>query len=313
MPALPPLPLRPEARPGSEPPRAPLASDRPVPRPGRAYASDGQRLSEPHPDCDGQGLICIRLARRVEDTCSAIETLAKAHDLPPGFFARLIWRESLFDPYAISPAGALGIAQFMPGTARLRGLADPFNPAAALAASAAYLADLRDAYGNLGLAAAAYNGGEERVARFMAGSGGLPGETRAYVAGITGHSAMAWRDAPPDAVDLALADGRPFSESCIELASTRKFPQFRTDPPLAPWAVIVAAHTSRSVAAARYRTAARMNPVLQRHDPVIARVKLASMRGAQYTAQLGAGSRGEAVQLCNQIRQYGSVCTVLRN
>ncbi len=83
--------------------------------------------------------------------------------------------------------------------------------------------------------------------------------------------------------------------------------------PIAPWAVIVAAHTSRSVAAERYRSAARRNPVLQRHSPVIARVQLASMRGRQYTAQIGAASRSEAVNLCNQVRQYGSVCTVLRN
>ena len=79
---------------------------------------------------------CIRLASYVADVCGVIETAARRNRLDPSFFARLIWKESLFDAAAVSPAGAQGIAQFMPGTAELRGLADPFNPAEALLASA---------------------------------------------------------------------------------------------------------------------------------------------------------------------------------
>src|SRR5262249_43185693 len=84
--------------------------------------------------------------------------LSEAHrqGLPESFFTRLIWKESLFDPRAVSPKGAQGIAQFMPGTARDLGLADPFLAAEALAASAHLLADLRAAFGHLGLAQAAY-------------------------------------------------------------------------------------------------------------------------------------------------------------
>jgi hypothetical protein len=63
----------------------------------------------------------------VHRICDLIETHAAAHSLPPDFFARLIWKESRFDPAAVSPAGAEGIAQFMPGTAALRGLTDPFD------------------------------------------------------------------------------------------------------------------------------------------------------------------------------------------
>ena len=301
------------ARTGPSPWQAPLATVRPLPRPGLAYSSAGGRLRVPPPDCGGA--VCIRLDHRIEDTCTAIERLATRHKLPPGFFARLIWRESLFDPYAISPAGALGIAQFMPGTAQLRGLADPFNPAEALAASAAYLADLRDGFGNLGLAAAAYNGGEQRVTNYVAKSGGLAGETLAYVQAITGHSARSWRDSPPKEVDLRLDKEKPFAEACVALASARRVPQFRTDPAvaLAPWAVIVAAHDSKSVVVSRYKAVARRNPILQRNEPVYAKVKLASMRSAQYTAQIGRNSRAEAVQLCNQVKQYGGVCAVLRN
>ena len=75
--------------------------------------------------------------------CEAIEASARRNDLPYPFFTRLIWQESRFDPGAVSPAGAQGVAQFMPATAAERGLADPFEPARALDESAAYLKDLR--------------------------------------------------------------------------------------------------------------------------------------------------------------------------
>ena len=59
--------------------------------------------------------------------CDLIEAEAKTHGLPREFLARLIWKESRFDPNAVSPAGAEGIAQFMPGTAAQRGLGDPYD------------------------------------------------------------------------------------------------------------------------------------------------------------------------------------------
>src|SRR5580658_6407295 len=64
--------------------------------------------------------------------CGIVESSAMAEGLPVGFFTRLIWRESAFKPNAVSPAGAQGVAQFMPRTASERGLADPFDPAAAI-------------------------------------------------------------------------------------------------------------------------------------------------------------------------------------
>ncbi|MGL4525679.1 MAG: lytic transglycosylase domain-containing protein, partial [Aestuariivirga sp.] len=121
------------------------------------------------------------------DICGAISANASAHGLPEHFFARLIWKESLFDPGAVSPKGAQGIAQFMPGTAKRRNLDDPFDPKAALAASAAYLAELRSMFGNLGHATAAYNSGEDRTRRWLAGKTTLPLETQDYVLSITGY------------------------------------------------------------------------------------------------------------------------------
>ena len=115
-----------------------------------------------------------------------IESAARAANLPLEFFARVIWQESRFQPDAVGPVTrsgerAQGIAQFMPGTASERRLLDPFDPVQALPKSAEFLGELRDQFGNLGLAAAAYNAGPRRVQEWLAGSGPMPAETRNYV------------------------------------------------------------------------------------------------------------------------------------
>ena len=98
-----------------------------------------------------------------DDICRAVEEDAAANGLPVEFFARVIWQESRFNAQAVSPKGARGIAQFMPQTADWRGLANPFDPIEALKNSASYLHELREKFGNLGLAAAGYNAGPGRV------------------------------------------------------------------------------------------------------------------------------------------------------
>ena len=91
-------------------------------------------------------------------------------------------QESGFDPGARSPAGAQGIAQFMPGTARAMGLRDPFDPAQAIQAQAKLMSLLLRRFGSVQLALAAYNAGEGNVAP----CGCVPPfpETRHYVATI---------------------------------------------------------------------------------------------------------------------------------
>jgi hypothetical protein len=81
----------------------------------------------------------------------------------------------------------------MPGTAQERGLADPFDPEQAIPAAAHFLSDLRTQFGNLGLAAAAYNGGPNRVSAWLAGKASLAAETRDYVIRITGRAAEEWK------------------------------------------------------------------------------------------------------------------------
>ena len=130
-----------------------------------------------------------------QTVCRLIEGAARANRLPVEYLTRLIWRESSFRAGVVSPAGARGIAQFMPGTAQERGLADPFDPEQAIPKAAHLLADLRRRFGNLGIAAAAYNAGPARVADWLRGAGGLPAETRAYVRFITRSAVEAWAGA----------------------------------------------------------------------------------------------------------------------
>jgi hypothetical protein len=99
--------------------------------------------------------------------------------------AAQLYAESGFNPFARSPAGAQGIAQFMPGTARAYGLANPYDAAAAIDAQAHLMSDLLRRFGGKpALALAGYNAGPGAVEQY----GGIPpyAETRAYVAKILG-------------------------------------------------------------------------------------------------------------------------------
>jgi hypothetical protein len=138
----------------------------------------------------------------VDDLCNALLTSAQDNDLPIAFFANLIWRESRLRDDAVSPKGALGIAQFMPKVAIASGLDNPFDPLQALAASARLLSALRDQFGNLGFVAAAYNAGAKRVSEWLQRRNTLPRETRGYVIDVTGSSVEQWQKAPQDAAEL---------------------------------------------------------------------------------------------------------------
>jgi soluble lytic murein transglycosylase-like protein len=114
-----------------------------------------------------------------------LEAIGRAeleHGLPANLLARQLQAESNFDPKAVSHAGAQGIAQFMPATARdLR--VDPFNPFTAIDAAARYMRSLYDQTGSWRDALAAYNWGIGNVLR--KGTERLPAETARYVASIT--------------------------------------------------------------------------------------------------------------------------------
>jgi hypothetical protein len=148
--------------------------------------------------------------------CSAVASVARAHDLPIPFFANLIWQESSFESETISRAGAQGIAQFMPKTAVEYGLMNPFEPIHALNVAGKFLRELHGQFGNLGLAAAAYNAGPRRVSNWMTKGGALPAETRNYVLRITGRSADHWKS--PDVKKDPESALMPAKAPCIEVA-----------------------------------------------------------------------------------------------
>lgn len=245
--------------------------------------------------------------------CRLIEGAAKTHDLPVAFFTRLIWRESSFRPNVVSPAGAQGIAQFMPGTANERGLADPFDPEAAIPHSAAFLAALKNQFGNLGLAAAAYNGGPNRVARWVERGGMLPYETQAYVRFITGRPVEEWRlgagETPPPAT-------REETDCLATVASIRiTTPAVLVEGAYGPFGVQLAGNTSKARAIASYqRVAARFASLLAGKPTMILGSAVPGRgRGRFYRVRLPAQSLREATLACSRLRQAGGACLVLRN
>ena len=140
----------------------------------------------------------VAAAALVEAAVSVIELttlveVARRNDLPLGFFTNLIWQESRFDHDVISRAGAMGIAQFMPDVAEKLSV-DAFDVRSALPASARLLHTLRARFGNLGLAAAAYNAGPKRVSDWLERRSSLPKETQDYVQIITGRAAAQWQN-----------------------------------------------------------------------------------------------------------------------
>jgi soluble lytic murein transglycosylase-like protein len=122
-----------------------------------------------------------RAARTIP--AAAIEALiaanAPAYSVDPALVRSIVEAESGFDPRATSPAGARGLMQLMPETARSLGVSDAYDPAQNLRGGVRYLRGLLDRFGDVRLAIAAYNAGPAAVERF----GGVPpySETRAYV------------------------------------------------------------------------------------------------------------------------------------
>ena len=114
----------------------------------------------------------------------AISRAAQRWNVSAALISAQLYAESNFNPFAQSPAGAQGIAQFMPGTARAYGLSHPFDADAAIDAQAHLMRDLLRRFASVPLALAAYNAGPGPVAA----CGCVPPypETRGYVARILG-------------------------------------------------------------------------------------------------------------------------------
>lgn len=257
-----------------------------------------------------------------QSICALIERAAIANGIPIDFLTRLIWRESTFREEAVSPKGAQGIAQFMPGTAAVRGLEDPFDADRAIPASAIYLSELVGRFGNLGLAAAAYNAGEARVTDWLAGPGGLPAETRAYVLAITGRSVDDWKG-PQRILPLDAALPAPEPESgCLALAAMLGDPSAGAKAvsrlpsgPSAPWGVQVAGDFSLSRAMAGYANLQRSyGSVLGKQPPMVVRTVNRSRGTAPlFQIRVPASSADEANAICRRLHALGGACLVMRS
>lgn len=261
-----------------------------------------------------------------EAVCLMIEAAARANSLPLEFFARVIWQESRFQSDAVGPMTrsgrrAQGIAQFMPGTASERRLLDPFDPVQALPKSAEFLAELRSQFGNLGLAAAAYNAGPRRVQEWLAGTGPMPQETRHYVSSITGATVEEWRAAGRGG---QISDRAAAHTTCQDLmALLKRAPNYFVSEleqrvqfgAAQPWGVQLGGGFNRDVAMAMYsRAMSRLRSVIGDQTPTLLSAQNRS-RGMRpfYQVRIGADTRQAANDLCNRILRAGGACFVLRN
>ena len=248
-----------------------------------------------------------------DSICQALATAAAANDLPVAFLTRLIWQESRFKPDAVSRAGAQGVAQFMPATARMRGLEDPFDALQAIPKSAQLLRDLYREFGNLGLAAAAYNAGPRRVRDWLGGRRPLPGETRAYVHIVTGRPAEEWAGGRKDLVQIPVAKDVP----CSQVATISGQPTAPASPAKAetvkPWGVeLVGGPTQAKALAAYHQLQVKYAAILAgRETHVVIRGVIGDMGAAR--VRVDADTRADAAKLCADLRAAGWYCDVLRN
>ena len=251
--------------------------------------------------------------------CDLIETAAAENGLPVDYFTRLIWSESSFRASAVSPVGAQGIAQFMPATAAERGLLDPFDPHEAIPASAKLLKDLVGRFGNLGLAAAAYNSGPGRVQDWLAGAGGLPRETHTYIAAVTGQPAEHWRAlrasnpaasqdlvGPKTCLDTLAALDAPLTTVAVKVEEADRAWQ---------WGVQLAADLSEAKVTEVYRSSQRLYPaILQDQEPLILRKSKLSYGGRPiFHVVVPLPTLQAANDLCGRLRVKGADCIVLKN
>ena len=250
-----------------------------------------------------------------DDICRTVEEAASENALPVEFFARVIWQESRFNALAVSPKGAEGIAQFMPQTASWHGLADPFDPIEALRHSASYLRELHAQFGNLGLAAAAYNAGPGRVSAWLTSHQPLPTETRNYVAMVTGWTADDWASpSPPQNAETTIPPGVP----CTRLANLILAPkeQARHIAAYIPrWGVEIAAHLTEAGAWKIYRDVQkRYAAVIGDREPIVLHKQIPGMGFVKrYIVTIADDDRVPLDRLCTKLMAAGGACVVLRN
>jgi hypothetical protein len=147
----------------------------------------------------------ILKGKELEKVKEYARTKAVEKGLDPELFIGQLATESAWNTEAASPAGAKGLAQFMPETAKQYKLTNPFDPLASVSAAADYMSVLKKRYnGNEDLARQAYNWGEGNLDKFLAGKKTMPAETKKYnesvykKAGVKGASPSLAQAPAPD-------------------------------------------------------------------------------------------------------------------
>jgi soluble lytic murein transglycosylase-like protein len=169
-----------------------LASDRGLPDVDTATGSANTADAgppEPAPDVPAAALTTVDAPIAPAAYVAQLTLAAEAAHVSPTLLSALVWQESRWRPNALSPKGARGLTQLMPGTARALAV-DPADVTSNLAGGARYLRAMLDRFGgNVERALAAYNAGPGRVQRAV----NLPAiaETRAYVTSIIDRLAIA--------------------------------------------------------------------------------------------------------------------------
>jgi hypothetical protein len=191
--------------------------------------------------------------------CRMVDQVAAANHLSSAFLTRILWQESRFRNDATSPAGAEGVAQFMPPTALDRGLANPRDPGPAIVEAGRMLAEFTVQFGNSGLAAAAYNAGAGRIKKWLHRESNLPTETRLYVRLVTGRRVEDWAAGAAGGQALPGADRAACSETIPQMAPAAAAPA-RLAPD--PWGVQLDRMLARAVSltADRGRRSSEMPP-----------------------------------------------------
>lgn len=260
--------------------------------------------------------IALGRINRYEEICRTLQDAAIDNGLPVEFFAKLIWQESRFDPAARSRVGAQGIAQFMPNTAFSRGLLNPFDPVEALRESASYLRELKRTFGNLGLAAAAYNAGPGRLTRWLSGGYLLPQETLSYVKIVTGKPLAEWSSGGLVRWNSA---AMPTDIPCDPSAHMLHEPVLSLElPPIssawAPWGVqLLGNWTQGEVLAGYEKLRRRHSNIIGDKDPLVVVAYGPSGMSKRFLVRIAEDTREAAERLCSKLQHERVPCFTMLN
>jgi len=202
----------------------------------------------------------------------------------------------------------------MPGTAAIRGLKNSFDIEQAISASAKYLGEMKTGYGNLGLAAAAYNAGENRVSRWLSSGGFLPLETESYVLDIMGEPVDNFADAAHAGTIQPLDPKMKFGEACRKLPILESAVIAMATVNLKPWGIQVAGNFRRTAAIRQWQRIKGHYPkLLADYEAVVSRVRSPLGRRGIYAVRIGVDDRANANIICRRLRGAGGACVVVRN